>query len=62
MANAPPQAIGAQRAYPDRPVVALSGDGGLAMLMGELLSVAQYDLPLKIVLFDNHALGMEVGR
>jgi len=58
MANALPQAIGAQLAYPGRPVVALSGDGGLAMLLGELLTLAQYQLPVKIVLFNNHSLGM----
>jgi pyruvate dehydrogenase (quinone) len=58
MANALPQAIGAQLTYPDRQVISLSGDGGLAMLMGELLTVAQYQLPVKIVLFDNHRLGM----
>jgi pyruvate dehydrogenase (quinone) len=58
MANALPQAIGAQLAYPDRQVISLSGDGGLAMLMGELLTVAQHELPLKIVLFNNHRLGM----
>ena len=58
MANALPQAIGAQTAYPGRQVVSFSGDGGLAMLMGELLTVAQYQLPIKIVLFDNHRLGM----
>ena len=58
MANALPQAIGAQTAYPDRQVISLSGDGGLAMLMGELLTIAQYQLPVKIVLFNNHRLGM----
>jgi pyruvate dehydrogenase (quinone) len=58
MANALPQAIGAQLVYPDRQVISLSGDGGLAMLMGELLTVAQYQLPLKIVLLNNHRLGM----
>jgi pyruvate dehydrogenase (quinone) len=58
MANALPQAIGAQTAYPGRQVVSLSGDGGLAMLLGELLTVAQYQLPVKIVLFNNHRLGM----
>jgi pyruvate dehydrogenase (quinone) len=58
MANALPQAVGAQTAYPGRQVISLSGDGGLAMLMGELLTVAQYQLPVKIVLFDNHRLGM----
>src|SRR6202047_1416320 len=58
IANALPQAIGAQAAYPSRQVISLSGDGGLAMLMGELLTVAQYELPIKIVLFNNHRLGM----
>ena len=58
MANALPQAIGAQIAYPGRQVISLSGDGGLSMLLGELLTVAQYQLPVKIVLFDNHRLGM----
>jgi len=58
MANALPQAIGAQAAYPARQVISLSGDGGLAMLMGDLLTIPQYRLPLKIVLFNNHRLGM----
>src|SRR5271156_5531125 len=58
MANALPQAIGAQAAYPGRQVISLSGDGGLAMLMGDLLTLPQYELPLKIVLFNNHRLGM----
>ena len=58
MANALPQAIGAQTAYPGRQVISFSGDGGLAMLMGELLTLAQYQLPVKIVLFENHRLGM----
>jgi pyruvate dehydrogenase (quinone) len=58
MANALPQAIGAQMSYPDRQVISLSGDGGLSMLLGELLTVAQYQLPVKIILFDNHRLGM----
>jgi pyruvate dehydrogenase (quinone) len=58
MANALPQAIGAQAAYPGRQVISLSGDGGLAMLMGELLTLGQHDLPVKIVLFNNHTLGM----
>ena len=58
MANALPQAVGAQVAYPDRQVISLSGDGGLAMLMGDLLTIPQYRLPLKIVLFNNHRLGM----
>src|SRR6202046_4210585 len=58
MAHAPPQAIGAQLCYPGRQVIAMAGDGGLAMLMGELLTVTQYDLPIKILVFDNGALGM----
>jgi pyruvate dehydrogenase (quinone) len=58
MANALPQAIGAQCAYPGRQVIAMAGDGGLAMLMGDLLTLTQYDLPIKIVLFNNSVLGM----
>ncbi len=58
MANALPQAIGAQAAYPARQVISLSGDGGLAMLMGDLLTIPQCEMPLKIVLFNNHRLGM----
>jgi pyruvate dehydrogenase (quinone) len=58
MANALPQAIGAQAAYPGRQVIALSGDGGFAMLMGDILTLAQHDLPVKIVLFNNQSLGM----
>jgi pyruvate dehydrogenase (quinone) len=58
MANALVQAIGAQITFPKRPVVSFSGDGGLAMMMGELLTVAQYKLPLKIIVFNNHRLGM----
>lgn len=53
MANAVSQGIGVQVAAPDRQVIALAGDGGLAMLMGELLTVVQHDLPLKIVVFNN---------
>jgi pyruvate dehydrogenase (quinone) len=56
MANALPQALGAQAAYPGRQVISLSGDGGLAMLMGELLSPRQLDLPVKIIVFRNDAL------
>ena len=58
MANALVQAIGAQMTYPDRQVISLSGDGGLAMLLGDLLTIPQYDLPLKIVVFNNQRLGM----
>jgi pyruvate dehydrogenase (quinone) len=56
MANALPQAIGAQSAFPERQVVALAGDGGLAMLLGELLTLRQNKLPVKIVLFNNSSL------
>ena len=58
MANALPQAIGAQFAYPDRQVIAMAGDGGLAMLMGELLTLRTYQLPVKVVTFNNASLGM----
>jgi len=57
MANAMAQAIGAQAACPGRQVVSLSGDGGFAMLMGDLLSLKQLDLPVKVVVFNNGALG-----
>ncbi|MFD6441964.1 ubiquinone-dependent pyruvate dehydrogenase [Peribacillus sp. NPDC060186] len=57
MANALPQAIGAQAARPDVQVVALSGDGGLTMLMGDLLTLRQHKLPVKVVVFNNNALG-----
>ncbi len=58
MANALPQAIGAQLCYPGRQVIAMAGDGGLAMLMGDLLTMTQYDLPIKLVVFNNGVLGM----
>jgi pyruvate dehydrogenase (quinone) len=58
MANALPMAIGAQISHPDRQVVSLSGDGGLAMLMGELLTVKTHKLPVKVVVFNNSSLGM----
>jgi pyruvate dehydrogenase (quinone) len=57
MANAMPQAIGAQLACPGRQVVSLSGDGGFAMLMGDMLTLKQLRLPIKIVLFNNSSLG-----
>jgi pyruvate dehydrogenase (quinone) len=56
MANALPQAIGAQVSHPGRQVLSLSGDGGLAMLMGDLLSLRQLQLPVKVVVFRNDAL------
>jgi pyruvate dehydrogenase (quinone) len=57
MANAMPQAIGAQLEFPKRQVVTLSGDGGIAMLLGDLLSLRQLKIPVKIVVFNNSALG-----
>jgi pyruvate dehydrogenase (quinone) len=57
MANALPQAIGAQVSHPNRQVVTLSGDGGIAMLMGDLLTLRQLRLPVKIVVFNNGSLG-----
>ena len=57
MANAMPQALGAQAAFPDRQVISLSGDGGLAMLMGDLLTAVQEELPIKVVVYNNSALG-----
>ena len=57
MANALPQAIGAQAAFPQRQVVSLSGDAGFSMLMGDLLSLVQLKLPVKVVVFNNGALG-----
>jgi pyruvate dehydrogenase (quinone) len=57
MANAMAQAIGAQKTHPGRQVISLSGDGGFSMLMGDFLSLRQLDLPVKVVVFDNSALG-----
>jgi len=57
MANAMPQAIGVQAALPDRQVIALSGDGGIAMLLGDLLTLKQLALPVKVVVFNNSSLG-----
>ena len=58
MANAMPQAIGAALAYPGRQVIALCGDGGISMLLGDLATIKQYNLPVKVVIFNNRALGM----
>ena len=57
MANAMPQAIGAQAAFPQRQVISMSGDGGFAMLMGDFLTLLQHKLPVKIVVFNNGTLG-----
>jgi pyruvate dehydrogenase (quinone) len=56
MANALPHAVGAQASHPGRQVVALSGDGGIAMLLGELITLRQMHLPVKVVVFNNGAL------
>ena len=56
MANALPQAIGAQATYPGRQVISPSGDGGFAMLMGDLLTLWQHKLPVKMVVFKNDSL------
>ena len=57
MANAMAQGVGAQAAFPGRQVVSLSGDGGFTMLMGDLLTLSQHRLPVKVVVFNNGALG-----
>jgi pyruvate dehydrogenase (quinone) len=56
MANALPQAIGVQASHPGRQVITLSGDGGLAMLLGDLITLRQQELPVKVVVFTNGAL------
>lgn len=58
MANAMPHAIGAQLAAPGRQVISMSGDGGLSMLLGDLITLRDYELPVKIVVFNNSTLGM----
>jgi pyruvate dehydrogenase (quinone) len=58
MMAALPYAIGAQVAYPDRPVVALTGDGSLTMMMGELATLAQHGLPVKVIVMRNDVLGL----
>ncbi|HUN47302.1 MAG TPA: thiamine pyrophosphate-dependent enzyme [Stellaceae bacterium] len=57
MANAMPQALGAKRAFPDRQVISLSGDGGLTMLLGDLLTAVQEKIPIKVAVFNNGSLG-----
>ena len=57
MANAMPQAIGAQVSNPDRQVISLSGDGGFSMLMGDVLTLRSLKLPIKVVIFNNESLG-----
>jgi pyruvate dehydrogenase (quinone) len=58
MANAMPMAMGAGLSYPDRQVIAFCGDGGISMLMGDLMTISQYNIPVKIIIFNNRALGM----
>lgn len=58
MANAMPMAIGAAFAEPDRQTIAFCGDGGISMLLGDLMTIRQYNLPVKIVIFNNRTLGM----
>ena len=58
MANAMPMAIGAAFARPEQQVIAFCGDGGISMLLGDLATIVQYKLPIKIIVFDNRALGM----
>jgi len=56
MANALPQAIGVQASHPDRQVITMSGDGGFSMLMGDVLTLKQHELPVKVIVFKNDAL------
>lgn len=58
MANAMPQAIGCQLAAPNRQVIGFCGDGGLIMLLGDIMTIVQYKLPIKLIVMDNRALGM----
>jgi thiamine pyrophosphate-dependent acetolactate synthase large subunit-like protein len=58
MAYALPAAIGAQRAWPERSVIAIAGDGGLGMLLSEFLTAVKYELPITVVVFDNGQLGL----
>ncbi|MCM2129343.1 ubiquinone-dependent pyruvate dehydrogenase [Larsenimonas rhizosphaerae] len=57
MATAMPQAMGLQVAHPDRPVISLSGDGGITMLMGDLITLSEQQLPVKVVIYNNGSLG-----
>lgn len=58
MANAMPMAIGAALSHPDQQIIAICGDGGLSMLMGDLATIKQYNLPIKLFVFNNRSLGM----
>jgi len=58
MANAMPMAMGAGLAHPDRQVIAFCGDGGVTMLLGDLMTISQYQIPVKLIIFNNRSLGM----
>lgn len=58
MANAMPMAIGAGLAHPERQTIAFCGDGGISMLLGDLMTISQYQIPVKIIIFNNRTLGM----
>jgi len=58
MANAMPMAIGAALAHPQRQTIAFCGDGGISMLLGDLMTISQYQIPVKIIIFNNRSLGM----
>ena len=58
MANALPQAIGAQATYPGRQVISMSGDGGFSMLMGDVITLRQQKLPVKVIIFKNDITGV----
>lgn len=58
MANAMPMAIGAALAHPQKQVIAMCGDGGLSMLLGDMATIFQYKLPVKLIVFNNRSLGM----
>lgn len=58
MANALPMSIGAKNSFPNRQAIALCGDGGISMLLGDLMTISQYKLPVKIIVFNNRSLGM----
>jgi pyruvate dehydrogenase (quinone) len=57
MANAMPEALGIKKALPDRQVISLSGDGGISMLLGDLLTAVQENIPIKVIVYNNSSLG-----
>lgn len=58
MANAMPMAIGARLSHPERQTISFCGDGGISMLLGDLMTISQYQIPVKIIIFNNRSLGM----